>query len=98
MKPFNGGRKPDAVARTLAVMLLSSMLGCGFSPTLPTLSTQSERTSATAGVKPAATIERTAFGIAHISAGNLESLAYGIAYAHAEDNVCQTADLCDRAW
>ena len=93
MKPFNGGRKPDTVVRTLAVMLLSSMVGCGFSPTLPTLSTQSERISPTAGVKPTATIERTAFGIAHISAGNLESLAYGIAYAHAEDNVCQTADL-----
>ncbi|MBL8363444.1 MAG: penicillin acylase family protein [Rubrivivax sp.] len=39
-----------------------------------------------------ATIQRTAHGVAHVSAGDLESLAYGIAYAHAQDNVCQTAD------
>ena len=39
-----------------------------------------------------ATIQRTAHGVAHVSAGDLETLAYGIAYAHAQDNVCQTAD------
>jgi acyl-homoserine-lactone acylase len=38
-----------------------------------------------------ATIERTAFGVAHITAPDHESLAYGVAYAHAQDNVCQTA-------
>jgi acyl-homoserine-lactone acylase len=37
-------------------------------------------------------IQRTAHGIAHIEAGDYESLAYGVAYAHAEDNVCQTAN------
>lgn len=37
-------------------------------------------------------IQRTAHGIAHIQAADYESLAYGVAYAHAEDNVCQTAD------
>ena len=37
-------------------------------------------------------IQRTAHGIAHIEAPDYESLAYGVAYAHAEDNVCQTAD------
>lgn len=37
-------------------------------------------------------IQRTAHGIAHIEAPDYESLAYGIAYAHAEDNVCQTAN------
>lgn len=37
-------------------------------------------------------IQRTAYGVAHIEATDYESLAYGIAYAHAEDNVCQTAD------
>ncbi|HZW58954.1 MAG TPA: penicillin acylase family protein, partial [Woeseiaceae bacterium] len=36
-------------------------------------------------------IQRTAHGIAHIEAPDYESLAYGVAYAHAEDNVCQTA-------
>ena len=37
-------------------------------------------------------IQRTAHGVAHIEAPDYELLAYGIAYAHAEDNVCQTAN------
>jgi acyl-homoserine-lactone acylase len=37
-------------------------------------------------------IQRTTWGVAHIEAGDFESLAYGVAYAHAQDNVCQTAD------
>ena len=37
-------------------------------------------------------IQRTAHGVAHVEAPDYESLAYGIAYAHAQDNVCQTAD------
>jgi acyl-homoserine-lactone acylase len=38
-----------------------------------------------------ATIQRTAHGVAHISAPDIETLAYAVAYAHAQDNVCQTA-------
>src|SRR5690606_36594211 len=37
-------------------------------------------------------IQRTAHGIAHITAPDYETLAYGVAYAHAQDNVCQTAN------
>ncbi|MDB5874932.1 MAG: acylase [Ramlibacter sp.] len=37
-------------------------------------------------------IERTAYGIAHITAPDYEGLAYGTAYAYAQDNVCQVAD------
>ena len=37
-------------------------------------------------------ITRTTHGVAHIEAPDYESLAYGVAYAHAEDNVCQTAN------
>src|SRR6185369_13782747 len=37
-------------------------------------------------------IQRTAHGVAHVEAPDYESLAYGVAYAHAQDNVCQTAD------
>src|SRR3954451_20381960 len=37
-------------------------------------------------------ISRTANGIAHIVAADPEMLAYGVAYAHAQDNVCQTAE------
>ena len=38
-----------------------------------------------------ATVQRTAHGVPHISAPDFETLAYGVAYAHAQDNVCQTA-------
>jgi acyl-homoserine-lactone acylase len=38
------------------------------------------------------TIERTAYGIPHITAPDAQSLAYGVAYAYAQDNVCMTAD------
>ena len=38
-----------------------------------------------------ATIVRTAHGVPHITAPDMETLAYGVAYAHAQDNVCQTA-------
>jgi acyl-homoserine-lactone acylase len=37
------------------------------------------------------TIERTAFGVAHITAPDHESLAFGTAYAHAQNNICLTA-------
>ncbi|MBG9389011.1 penicillin acylase family protein [Caenimonas aquaedulcis] len=37
-------------------------------------------------------IERTAYGIAHITASDYEGLAFGTAYAYAQDNVCQVAD------
>ena len=38
------------------------------------------------------TIERTTYGVAHITAADYESLAYGTAYARAQDNVCLTAE------
>jgi acyl-homoserine-lactone acylase len=43
------------------------------------------------GGAPIATVTRTTHGVAHIEAPDLETLAYGVAYAHAQDNVCQTA-------
>ena len=39
-----------------------------------------------------ATVVRTAHGVAHITAPDAQTLAYGVAYAHAQDNVCQTAE------
>ena len=39
-----------------------------------------------------ATIARSANGVAHISAPDPETLAYAMAYAYAQDNVCMTAD------
>lgn len=37
-------------------------------------------------------ITRTTHGVPHITAHDPESLAYGVAYAHAQDNVCMTAE------
>ena len=39
-----------------------------------------------------ASIQRTANGVAHITAPDPETLAFGMAYAYAQDNVCMTAD------
>ncbi len=39
-----------------------------------------------------ATIQRTAYGVPHISAPDSETLAYGVGYAYAQDNVCMFAD------
>ncbi len=39
-----------------------------------------------------ATIQRTANGVPHISAPDPETLAYAMAYAYAQDNVCMTAN------
>lgn len=48
-------------------------------------------TAPTAGSR-SVTIQRTTFGIAHVTAPDWEGVAYGTAYAHAQDNVCQTAE------
>jgi acyl-homoserine-lactone acylase len=46
---------------------------------------------------PVATIRRTTNGIAHISAENLESAAFGVGYAQAQDIVCHLADAFVKA-
>jgi acyl-homoserine-lactone acylase len=38
------------------------------------------------------TVVRTTHGIPHITASDVEGLAFGAAYAHAQDNICQSAD------
>ena len=39
-----------------------------------------------------ATIQRTSYGVPHISAPHLGGAAYGVAYAYAQDNLCLLAD------
>ena len=41
-------------------------------------------------------IERTSYGIPHVKASDLKSLAYGAAYAYAQDNVCAFAAMIVR--
>lgn len=43
-----------------------------------------------------AEIRRTAFGVPHIRADNLESLGFGVGYAFAQDNACVLADIIMR--
>lgn len=69
--------------RTLAVLAaLGALAACSHLETAPAAASDASRV----------TITRTAHGIAHIQAADYDALAYGVAYAHAEDNVCQTAD------
>lgn len=68
-------RTANPVAATAATAALALLAGCAALP-------PEQRT---------ATITRTAHGVAHIAAPDMRTLAYGVAYAHAQDNVCQTA-------
>ena len=44
-----------------------------------------------AGGPAEAQVQRTTHGVVHVTAPDFGTLAYGVAYAHAQDNVCQTA-------
>ncbi|MFY9509341.1 MAG: penicillin acylase family protein, partial [Rubrivivax sp.] len=69
------------IPRGLLLAAAAALAGCASSPGGSDITT-AERT---------ARIVRTTHGVPHISAPDLESLAYGVAYAHAQDNVCMTA-------
>ncbi len=53
-------------------------------------------TDSAGGIAPAADsvrVVRTTHGVPHVTASSIEMLSYGIAYAHAQDNVCLSADV-----
>ena len=71
--------KIRAALATLAPLATAALLAaCATQPSSPEART--------------ATVQRTANGVAHVSAPDAETLAYGMAYAYAQDNVCMTAD------
>ena len=74
-----------AALGALCLAALANMVAC---------SAVSGGAPTTAGAPPASTVQisRTANGVAHIVAADPEMLAYGVAYAHAQDNVCQTVE------
>ncbi|MEZ2298340.1 penicillin acylase family protein [Variovorax sp. RCC_210] len=86
--------KKTASFSRLPLTARSALLG--FPPLAPLALAAAALLTACASAPPptgrSVTIERTAFGIAHITAPDYEGLAYGSAYAHAQDNVCQTAE------
>jgi len=60
----------------------------------PALAAAALAACATPGTPPparTATIQRTAYGVPHIQAPDLETLAYAFAWTQADDNACQTA-------
>ena len=71
--------QPKALAG--ATLLALGLAGCASGPGAPAGNADARTVS----------IVRTTHGIPHLSAPDLETLAYGVAYAQAEDNVCQTA-------
>ncbi len=74
-------KNKNAVALAATSLLAAGLSGCASGP----------GTSNSGAEARTVSIVRTTHGIPHISAPDLETLAYGVAYAQAEDNVCQTA-------
>ena len=74
-------KHPAALAT--ATLMAVGLVGCASDPGTP-------GNGANANARTVS-IVRTTHGIPHITAPDLETLAYGVAYAQAEDNVCQTA-------
>lgn len=71
-------RKPPPFGRVVGLFAVSTVLvACQAPPAGPP--------------SGSVTLQRTANGVVHVNATDLASLAYGTAYAHAQDNVCQTA-------
>ena len=83
---------PNATARAITALLTAGLAACASGPGTPSDNRRDGSTSSNGSLQArTASIVRTTHGIPHITAPDLETLAYGVAYAQAEDNVCQTA-------
>jgi acyl-homoserine-lactone acylase len=82
-------------SRSLAALVIAAVALTAV-PSGTTASTPAEAEALRAGKGKnralSATIRRTKFGVPHITAPNLESLAAGYAFAFAEDNICTIAN------
>jgi acyl-homoserine-lactone acylase len=61
----------------LSVVVAAMLVGCATAPQPGARTVQ---------------IDRTTFGIAHVTAPDYEGIGYGVAYAYAQDNLCLTAE------
>jgi len=68
---------PRLTSRPLSIAAAAMLVGCASTPHTGTRVVQ---------------IDRTTYGIAHVTAPDWEGIGYGVAYAHAQDNVCLTAE------
>lgn len=71
---------------SLAIALLACLSACTGGPTA-----HGRADAGAAMGERTVQVTRTAYGVAHVQAPDMGMLAYGVAYAHAQDNVCQTA-------
>jgi acyl-homoserine-lactone acylase len=68
---------PGFKSRPLSIVAAAMLVGCANAP------------------QPGARIvqiDRTTYGIAHVTASDYEGISYGVAYAYAQDNLCLTAE------
>ncbi|GHG08276.1 acylase [Thalassotalea marina] len=95
------------IAKSITLISISSILyGCGndhkyessstYQPPEPPPVVTPETPSPIPSFAPdgnlTANIRWTDYGVPHVTADNLESLAYGVGYAFAKDNICVLAD------
>jgi acyl-homoserine-lactone acylase len=97
--PPRMGRLLRAVA-ALPLVALLGLAGCSDSSDggddKPTAPPAKDYLNAPAA-GPVAVIRRTTNGVPHVKADNLESAAFGVGYAQAQDNVCVLADAFVKA-
>ncbi|HRP86225.1 MAG TPA: penicillin acylase family protein [Gammaproteobacteria bacterium] len=91
-----GRRAGRMFAAVAAVAMLAGCLGSSDNEPVVQPPPPPDRVNAAPG-GPVATIRRTTNGIPHISAANLESAAFGMGYAQAQDLVCYLADAFVKA-
>ena len=68
---------PRFASRPLSIVAAAMLVGCATTPQPGARSVQ---------------IDRTSYGIAHVTASDYEGIGYGVAYAYAQDNLCLTAE------
>jgi acyl-homoserine-lactone acylase len=64
-------------SRPLSILAAALLVGCANAPQPGTRVVQ---------------IDRTTYGVAHVTAPDYEGIGYGVAYAYAQDNLCLTAE------
>lgn len=88
---MGGARLLTALVAALALSALVATFSGSPSPT-QAADRDASAPRAAKGKALTATIRRTRFGVPHITAPNMKSLAAGYAYAFAEDNICTIAN------
>ena len=98
MLPTGRDRPVGAAALGIAALAAALLLGWALLPAAAgagqraTIGATAKGKNGTGHKRLRAVIRRTKYGVPHIKAHDIESLAAGYAYAFAEDNICTLAD------